>query len=74
GYCYQGDKQIDNLPAGQYTLEFVGTNDVQGTYSFALMPLTVDSFDVSLPVSVSNGVPAAGAGNLETKGSHDQYR
>ena len=26
-HCYGGDRQIDNLPAGQYTLEFFGTSD-----------------------------------------------
>ncbi len=33
-------------------------------------------FEVSLdtPLRVSNGVPAAGAGNLETKASRDVYR
>ncbi|MCA4135728.1 VWD domain-containing protein, partial [Arthrobacter sp. M4] len=74
GYCSQGDKEISNLPPGQYMLDFGGSNDVQGTYSFALMPVGVQTFDVSLPVSVSNGVPGPGEGNLETKGSHDQYR
>ncbi|MCA4135730.1 hypothetical protein [Arthrobacter sp. M4] len=36
GYCYKGDKQIDNLPAGQYTLEITGINDTTGTYSLEL--------------------------------------
>jgi hypothetical protein len=34
--CYEGDRQIDNLPAGQYTLEFSGTRDTKGIYSFEL--------------------------------------
>jgi hypothetical protein len=74
GYCWQGNKQIDNLQAGTYVLEWTGTNNASGPYSFQLMPVTVDAFDITLPVSVSNGTPAAGAGNLETTGAHDQYR
>ncbi|MCA4135709.1 VWD domain-containing protein, partial [Arthrobacter sp. M4] len=73
-YCYNGNKEIDNLPAGQYVLEWAGTNNASGPYSFQLMPVTIDAFDVTLPVSVSNGVPGTGAGNLETTGAHDQYR
>jgi hypothetical protein len=46
-----------------------------GTYSmqvFEIPPPQV--FDVSLPLTVSNGVPGPGAGNLETKASQDEYR
>jgi hypothetical protein len=31
------------------------------------------SFDITVPTTISNGVPAAGAGNIETKASEDRY-
>jgi hypothetical protein len=34
GQCSYGDKQINNLPAGNYTLDFHGTREAMGTYSF----------------------------------------
>ncbi|MGY3378844.1 hypothetical protein ACVWYS_000801 [Arthrobacter sp. TE12231] len=34
GYGFGEDKQINNLPAGAYVLEWVGTNNNSGTYSF----------------------------------------
>jgi hypothetical protein len=34
GQCSYGDKQINNLPAGNYTLDFHGTREALGTYSF----------------------------------------
>ncbi|MCA4135732.1 hypothetical protein, partial [Arthrobacter sp. M4] len=36
GYCYSGNRQIDNLPAGGYVLEWAGTNNASGPYSFNL--------------------------------------
>lgn len=39
-----------------------------------VQPVSPEVFDVTLPVSVSNGFPGTGAGNLETEVSSDQYR
>ncbi|MGY3378841.1 hypothetical protein ACVWYS_000798 [Arthrobacter sp. TE12231] len=36
GYCYYGNQQINNLPAGQYVLEWTGSNNASGPYSFNL--------------------------------------
>jgi uncharacterized protein YdeI (BOF family) len=69
-----GSELVPNVPAGQYRL-VVTRNGRSGTYavSISLQPAP-QIFDVALPVSISNGVPAAGAGNLETTSSEDVYR
>ncbi|WP_188110727.1 hypothetical protein, partial [Aeromicrobium ginsengisoli] len=76
GNC-SSDKQFDNLPAGEYQLEFT-TTQIGGTYSFDLFvvdpPQYFDATVTSTPFAVSNGVPGSGAGNLETKFSKDVYR
>ncbi|WP_423464301.1 VWD domain-containing protein [Promicromonospora sp. MS192] len=60
------------LPAGQYALEFGGGQS--GTYSFQLFQVpTPQQFQYTLGTVVSNGIPAAGAGNLETVASVDRY-
>jgi hypothetical protein len=49
-------------------------NGKSGTYKLGVLAQPAPQvFDVSLPVSVSNGVPVAGAGNLETTASEDVY-
>jgi hypothetical protein len=64
---------IANVPAGDYRLA-VTRNGRTGTYKLAIaVQPPADAFDVSLPVSISNGVPGAGAGNLETTSSEDDY-
>ncbi|MFI2486114.1 VWD domain-containing protein [Promicromonospora kroppenstedtii] len=60
------------LPAGQYALEFGGGQS--GTYSFQFFQVPVaQEFQYTLGTVVSSGVPAAGAGNLETVASVDRY-
>jgi hypothetical protein len=67
-------KLVTNVPAGSYKL-VVTRNGVSGTYTVGiLVQPAAQVFDVSLPVSISNGSPAAGAGNLETTASEDDYR
>jgi len=45
-----------------------------GTYDFALLTVVDQGpFALTLPATVSDGVPAAGAGNLEAFGSRDTY-
>jgi hypothetical protein len=66
-------KLVSDVPAGQYKL-VVTRNGMTGTYQVGILfqpPAQV--FNVSLPVAVSNGVPSAGAGNLETTASQDEY-
>ncbi len=63
--------QVD-LPAGTYAVEFPA--QTAGTYSFRMFAVPdAQSFGYSLGSTVSNGSPAAGAGNLETVGSVDRY-
>jgi uncharacterized protein YdeI (BOF family) len=64
---------IAAVPAGQYRL-VVTRNGATGTYKLAIsIQPPPDTFNVALPASISNGVPAAGAGNLETTFSEDDY-
>lgn len=61
--------------AGTYGLT-VGTDrtDVTGAYRFRLWDVpSPQSFAISIDQVVSNNVPAAGAGNIETPGVHDIY-
>ncbi|MFD7025041.1 VWD domain-containing protein [Promicromonospora sukumoe] len=60
------------LPAGQYALEFGGGQS--GTYSFQFFQVpAAQQFQYTLGTVVSNGMPGAGAGNLETVASVDRY-
>ena len=76
GSC-SNDKQLDNLPAGNYRIEMTTTH-IGGTYAFDLYRVDApQTFDVTVsatPFSVADGAPAAGAGNLETRFSKDVYR
>jgi hypothetical protein len=56
-----------NLPVGS-SLAF-GVDNL----GVALQLVPPEVFAVSLPASISNGVPSAGAGNLETTSSEDDY-
>lgn len=64
------------LPPGDYQLifDFTSASQQTGTYSFALY-LVPDpqTFAYTFGTTVSDGVPWAGAGNLETPQSVDQY-
>lgn len=60
---------------GAYTLTVGGGGTNQtGTYQFKFWDATPQEFDIQLGDTVTNGVPAAGAGNLETPGATDVYR
>jgi predicted secreted protein len=60
---------------GNYTLTVGTTNsDYQGTYSFRLLNVPAEQvFPINLGDTVNPGLPAAGAGNLETPGALDVY-
>ena len=71
---------LDDLPADSYRL-VVGSNTQATppcTYSLDLARAETQTFDFGTlgqsPVSISDGVPAAGAGNLETLAAEDAYR
>ncbi len=69
--------------AGPYTLALGGTytltigedvSDHAGTYRFQLWNVPPpDTFAIAIGDTVSNGVPGAGAGNIETPGVRDIY-
>ncbi len=50
-----------------------GRGDDVGTYSFSTNFTVDESFGYALGDVVSDGVPSAGAGNIETQGSTDTY-
>jgi hypothetical protein len=72
-----GDVGPITLPqAGTYTLRIYPTlnaNDT-GTYSFKITNVpALQTFAYTIGNTVSNGVPGAGAGNIETPGAEDNY-
>ncbi|MGI8810033.1 MAG: Calx-beta domain-containing protein [Acidimicrobiales bacterium] len=75
GIC--GDPgQFTLAAAGTYTLTVdtpTGSATV-GTYSFRITDVPpAQTFTYTVGITVSNGVPAAGAGNIESPGSVDTY-
>ncbi len=64
---------VPNVPAGSYRLAVTAPGKT-GTYSLAVSSVPPQAFDVTLPASIANGVPKAGAGNVEAAASEDQYR
>ena len=60
---------------GTYTM-IVGnpSNDATGTYQLQLWDASPDEFSIAIGDVVSDGVPEAGAGNIETPGKLDIYR
>ncbi|HST48548.1 VWD domain-containing protein [Jatrophihabitans sp.] len=75
-----GSYRVDALPAGDYRL-LLGTRTGIGTagkYSVKLVVAVPQAFDLgtltTTQVSVSDGIPGAGAGRLESKASEDDYR
>ncbi|MFN2137841.1 MAG: hypothetical protein ACK2UK_17935 [Candidatus Promineifilaceae bacterium] len=69
------DRRIILPQTGTYTLSVRGSNaSTTGVYSFSLLLVPVpQEFSISIGDTVSDGVPAAGAGNLETPGAADVY-
>jgi hypothetical protein len=76
GGCH--DDQFTNLAAGTYRLMMAPSLEKTGAYSFLIFPVdppqTFDLGGLTAPMTISNGTPAAGAGNLETKASRDNYK
>lgn len=67
-----GQEHLENLPSGGYQLR-VTRPGASGTYRLGLVAASPQRFDAPLPASVRDGVPASGAGNLETTASEDIY-
>lgn len=66
------------LPAsGTYTIKvWVGSNNASyvGAYAFRLRPIPADQvFTIPIGSTVSNGIPAVGAGNIEVPGASDVF-
>lgn len=77
-YIGGGQEGKKLLPeTGKYTLRvWVGINKLSaiGEYSFRIRPIAgVDEFTIQIGQTVSNGVPAQGAGNIEMPGATDRY-
>lgn len=70
------DHQLVLPQTGNYTLTVDGNGiDDVGTYSFQLLnaPATPQQFVINFGDIVSNGIPEAGAGNIESPGAVDIY-
>ena len=69
---------VRSLAAGNYQVTITSYNGRTGTYGIGLLAVPAaqvfDLGSVSGQVSVSDGVPAAGAGRLETEVSQDVYQ
>ncbi|MFO0874831.1 MAG: dockerin type I repeat-containing protein [Phycisphaerales bacterium] len=63
------------LAGGTYTIRVEDlSGNGTGTYSFVLITsASTQHFDIGLDQVVSNGVPATGAGNIESPGAVDTY-
>jgi hypothetical protein len=70
------DRQLTLPQTGTYTLGVRGNSaSTTGLYSFSLLLVPpAQEFAISIGDTVSDGVPAAGAGLLETPGATDVYR
>ncbi|MBL9171014.1 MAG: hypothetical protein JNN07_25000, partial [Verrucomicrobiales bacterium] len=59
--------------AGTYSLTVYGILDFTTPYAFQIVPVVPQQFALNLGQTVTNGVPAAGAGNIESPGATDTY-
>ncbi|MEO8609209.1 MAG: choice-of-anchor Q domain-containing protein [Chloroflexota bacterium] len=67
-----GGRRVLSTP-GTYTVNAYGYQGSTGTYSFRLFNVVDHNFAINLGDTISNGVPGAGAGNIETLGAEDNY-
>jgi hypothetical protein len=67
-----GNHSLDE--SGDYTITVSGEKDAVGLYSFTVWQNNApESFVIDLEQTVSNGIPAQGAGNIEEPGAIDMY-
>ncbi|MBP1468123.1 hypothetical protein EYB53_020590 [Candidatus Chloroploca sp. M-50] len=65
---------ITLVAAGSYTIVIDADADLVPTYSFKLWDVPPpQQFNIAIGATVANGIPAAGAGNIETPGVIDRY-
>jgi hypothetical protein len=64
---------FSSVAAGTYTLRVYSLLGETGSFSFALYDRKPQVFNINLGDTISDGVPAAGAGNLEYPGARDRY-
>jgi hypothetical protein len=64
--------QLRDIPAGNYKLAIEAFGH-KGSYQLQVDAVAPQTFASALPIEVSDGVPSAGAGNLETGASEDVY-
>ena len=75
----RGNYRFQSLPAGDYRLLLgnAGSPETAGAYQLAVTPALAQSFalgTLAAPGSlIADGVPAAGAGQLESKAAEDDY-
>jgi hypothetical protein len=70
------DQQLVLAQTGSYTLTVEGSGiDDFGTYSFRLLeaPSAPEQYVIGFDDTISDGIPASGAGNLEVPGAVDIY-
>ena len=72
GGTTNGNNSIPNVPAGNYKVQVTDPGNT-ATYNLSISQKGPQQFSVSLPASISPGVPSAGAGDLETTSSEDDY-
>ncbi len=76
-YVYANGGKFTLTESGNYTIKVGASSsypDATGTYSFKLWTVPASqSFSIAVGDTVSDGVPAAGAGNLESPGAQDTY-
>lgn len=69
-----GDPGFQTLErGGGYTITVYSGTPYTGTYQFQIWDAPVQTFDYEISDQVSDGQPAAGAGNIETSGVRDIY-
>jgi hypothetical protein len=70
-----GDPGIYTLErGGTYTLTVYGDEDVTGTYQFQVWDVPApQTFTFNISDVISDGVPQAGAGNIESPGARDLF-
>src|ERR1035441_2704799 len=70
---YNDVGRVDLPVAGTYRLRVYSDTDVTGAYSFSLSNVVDQAFTIAIGSIVTNGVPAPGAGRLQSAGADDLY-
>lgn len=69
-----GDAGLKTLPeTGAYQITVYGVADATSDYAFHIYPVVVQSIPISINQTITNGIPSAGAGNIENPAAQDHY-